>query len=44
MHLRNLKFDPAFDKESWVEEVRTNLVPDVIKAHLTGDTEALGST
>ena len=37
-----LKLDPAFDKESWAEEVRTNLVPDVIKAHLTGDTEFLG--
>ena len=32
-----LKLDPGFDKESWAEEVRTNLVPDVIKAHLTGD-------
>ena len=37
-----LKLDPGFDKESWAEEVRTNLVPHVIKAHLTGDKEFLG--
>jgi import inner membrane translocase subunit TIM44 len=35
------KKDPKFVKEEWTEEVRKTLVPTVLKAHLTGDTEAL---
>ena len=37
-----LKLDPGFDKEEWSDEVRSNLVPIIIKAHLTGDIELLG--
>lgn len=36
-----LKLDPGFEKEEWSEEVRVNVVPDIIKAHLTGDTDFL---
>ena len=36
-----LKLDPDFDKEIWAEELRVNLVPDLIKAHLTGDIDLL---
>lgn len=35
------KLDPMFNKEEWAEEVRTKLVPVVIKAHLQGDTKSL---
>lgn len=36
-----MKLDPGFDKETWSEEVKVNLVPDLIKAHLRGDVELL---
>merc|ERR1712070_923876 len=36
-----VKLDPGFDKETWSEEVKVNLVPDLIKAHLRGDVELL---
>lgn len=36
-----LKLDPGFEKEEWSEEIRVNVVPDIIKAHLTGDTDFL---
>jgi mitochondrial import inner membrane translocase subunit TIM44 len=32
-----LKLDPSFEKEEWANDVKTQLVPDIIKAHLTGD-------
>ena len=35
------KLDPNFSKEEWAEEVKTNLVPKVIKAHLQGNTSVL---
>eukprot|EP01032_Pedospumella_encystans_P021883 gene21883-24814_t len=35
------KYDPKFVKELWAEEVKTNLVPQIIKAHLAGNTSAL---
>ena len=36
-----LKLDPSFEKEEWAHDVKTQLVPDVIKAHLTGDVDFL---
>jgi len=35
------KLDPDFVKEEWAEEVRLNLVPDIIKSHLLGETKKL---
>jgi import inner membrane translocase subunit TIM44 len=35
------KLDPDFVKEEWAEEVRLNLVPDIIKFHLLGETKKL---
>lgn len=35
------KLDPDYNKEEWAEEVRTVLVPKIIKAHLAGDTMVL---
>lgn len=35
------KLDPKFSKEEWSQEVKANLVPIVIKAHLMGNTNAL---
>ena len=35
------KLDPSFSVENWAEEVREDLVPLVISAHLRGDTKAL---
>jgi import inner membrane translocase subunit TIM44 len=32
---------PAFSQEEWAEEVRTHLAPDIIRAHLLGNTSAL---
>jgi len=36
-----LKLDPAFNKEEWMEEVRTQLAPQTIAAHMEGNTEFL---
>jgi hypothetical protein len=36
-----LKLDPAFNKEEWMEEVRTHLAPQTITAHMEGNTEFL---
>jgi len=36
-----LKLDPSFMKEEWANEVKENLAPLIIKAHLVGDTAAL---
>ena len=35
------KLDPKFNKEEWSLEVKTNLVPTVIRAHLAGNASAL---
>jgi import inner membrane translocase subunit TIM44 len=35
------KLDPKFNKEEWADEVKHNLAPEVIKAHLQGNTSAL---
>ena len=34
-------FSFSFLQELWAEEVKTNLVPQIIKAHLAGNTSAL---
>lgn len=36
-----LKLDPAFNKEEWADEVKRNLVPTIIRAHLSGDSKVL---
>lgn len=36
-----LKLDPAFNKEEWADEVKRNLVPTIIRAHLSGDPKVL---
>ena len=36
-----LKLDPAFNKEEWADEVKRNLVPIIIRGHLSGDTKVL---
>ena len=36
-----LKLDPSFNKEEWMEEVRTQLAPQTINAHLEGDLKFL---
>jgi hypothetical protein len=35
------KLDPGFYKEEWAAEVKENLVPKIIKAHLEGDIKTL---
>ncbi|RYH26306.1 hypothetical protein EON65_14740 [archaeon] len=35
------KLDPKFIKEEWAEEVKRELVPHIIKAHLEGDIKVL---
>lgn len=35
------KLDPSYNKEDWAEEVRTVLVPKIIRAHLEGDIKVL---
>ena len=34
------KLDPHFDKEEWAKEVKAELVPVIIKAHLNGNINA----
>lgn len=36
-----MKLDPAFNKEEWADEVKRNLAPMIIKAHLCGDPKVL---
>jgi len=36
-----LKLDPAFNKEEWMEEVRTQLAPQTITAHMEGNLKFL---
>eukprot|EP01041_Mallomonas_annulata_P000742 gene742-1423_t len=36
-----MKLDPTFVMEDWTEEVRNNLAPIVLKAHIRGDAAAL---
>lgn len=35
------KLDPDFDKEDWAEEVKRDLAPELISAHLAGNTAKL---
>ena len=35
------KLDPSFSKEEWAQEVKVELAPMIIKAHLAGNTSAL---
>merc|ERR1719215_1608152 len=35
------KLDPSFSKEEWAEEVKATLAPDIIRAHLAGNTSVL---